>query len=69
MREGRQKFSAGVRYYHRHAQAGDHSKASLDWREHRVFVARQRRRRFVVFGLIVLITSGLVAATFALLLR
>lgn len=33
---GDRKFTGGVRYYHRHAEGRDSSKAALQWREHQV---------------------------------
>ncbi len=63
------KFTGGARYYHRHAEGRDSSKAALHWREHQVKMERVRRRRVIGLVLGFLLIASLVSTTYYLLLR
>jgi hypothetical protein len=66
---GDRKFTGRVRYYHRHAEGRDSSKAALQWREHQVKMVRVRRRRMAGLVLGFLLIVSLVSTTYYLLFR
>ena len=66
---GDRKFTGRVRYYHRHAEGRDSSKAALHWREHQVKMVRVRRRRMAGLVLGFLLIVSLVSTTYYPLLR
>lgn len=66
---GKDKFSGGVRYYHRHTESGERVEPSMmDWEDRQKLVRKKQRRRILLGLLALVLVLGVVAGTYVLML-